>query len=240
MTHDSQTYVGSELDTFKHARNWKRYWSDRVEPYLTGRVLEVGAGIGVNTEFLLGPSVRAIVRLEPDRALVARMVAPSSSPAPKGQIEIDNRCGTVATLDQGDRFDTILYLDVLEHIEDDRGELERAAAHLSPGGHLAVLAPAFQFLYSPFDRAIGHYRRYTASTLSAVAPARLVQVAREYMDGPGALLSMGNRALLRHASPTIAQIKFWDSTIIPLATVTDRMTKRWFGRSVLCVWRSQP
>ena len=239
MTHDSQTYVGSELDTFKHARNWKRYWGDRLAPYLSGRVLEVGAGIGVNTEFLLAPSVRAVVRLEPDRSLVARMAAPSLSASP-GRIEIDNRSGTVASLDPGERFDTILYLDVLEHIEDDRGELERAAAHLSSGGHLAVLAPAFQFLYSPFDRAIGHYRRYTASTLSALAPGRLVQVAREYMDGPGALLSMGNRVLLRHASPTIAQIKFWDSSIIPIATVTDRVTRRWFGRSVLCVWRLQP
>ena len=240
MTHDSQTYVGSELDTFKHARNWKRYWADRLGPYLSGRVLEVGAGIGVNTEFLLAPSVRSVVRLEPDRSLVARMAAPPLPAASSRQVDIDNRCGTVASLDPADRFDTILYLDVLEHIEDDRGELERAAAHLSPGGHLAVLAPAFQFLYSPFDRAIGHYRRYTASTLSALAPERLVQVAREYMDGPGALLSMGNRALLRHAAPTMAQIKFWDSSVIPIATVTDQVTKRWFGRSVLCVWRAQP
>jgi SAM-dependent methyltransferase len=240
MTHDSQTYVGSELDTFKHARNWKRYWADRLAPYLSGRVLEVGAGIGVNTEFLLGPSVRGVVRLEPDRSLVARMVAPQSAAAAPGQIDIENRSGTVASLDPAERFDAIVYLDVLEHIEDDRGELQRAAAHLAPGGHLAVLAPAFQFLYSPFDRAIGHYRRYTASTLSALAPDRLVQVGREYMDGPGALLSLGNRALLRHASPTIAQITFWDSSVIPIATVTDRVTKRWFGRSVLCVWRSQP
>ena len=239
MTHDSQAYIGSELDTFKHARNWKRYWGDRVRPYVSGRVLEVGAGIGVNTEFLLGPSVDAVVRLEPDRSLVARMVAPALPAAP-AQVDIDNRSGTVASLDPAERFDAILYLDVLEHIEDDRGELQRAAAHLSPGGHLVVLAPAFPFLYSPFDRAIGHYRRYTASTLSALAPARVVQVAREYMDGPGALLSMGNRALLRHASPTIAQIRFWDSSVVPIATVTDRLTKRWFGRSVLCVWRSQP
>ena len=67
----------------------------------------------------------------------------------------------------------MLYIDVLEHIEHDLDELARAASHLAPGGHLVVLAPAHQALFSDFDRAIGHYRRYNRAGLQKLAPAGL-------------------------------------------------------------------
>lgn len=54
---------------------------------------------------------------------------------------------------------------MLEHIEADAAEMNKAAALLNPGGHIIVLSPAFQFLYNPFDKAIGHYRRYNKRML---------------------------------------------------------------------------
>ena len=71
--------------------------------------------------------------------------------------------GTLASLDPEVKADTILYIDVMEHIAGDRQEMADAAARLRPGGHLIVLSPAHQWLFSPFDEAIGHYRRYTDS-----------------------------------------------------------------------------
>jgi 2-polyprenyl-3-methyl-5-hydroxy-6-metoxy-1,4-benzoquinol methylase len=235
MTHEEYAYVGSELEIFRHARNWKRYWSERVRPFVAGSVLEVGAGLGANSEYLLGPRVTRLVRLEPDAGFVDRLAKAPLDP----RVAVENRVGTLSDLPAGERFDAIVYIDVLEHIEDDRTEVETAASHLAPGGHLAVLAPAFQSLYSPFDRAIGHHRRYTAATLAALTTGPLAIVSSRYLDGPGALLSLGNRLLLRHAAPTSSQIHFWDTCIIPIATVTDVLTKRLFGRSVLCVWQSR-
>jgi hypothetical protein len=150
---------------------------------------------------------------------------------------VDIRQGTVADLPATERFDTIVYLDVLEHIEDDRAEVGAAAARLAPGGRLVVLAPAFQQLYSEFDRAIGHYRRYTAATLTALTPAGLGVIEVRYLDAFGACLSAANRLVLSKAMPSAGNIKLWDRFIIPLSRVGDHVLGRFVGRSVVCVWQ---
>ena len=76
------TYVGSELDTFSLARNWKHYWSLVLAPYVSGTVLEVGAGIGANIPYLVNGHVTRLVGLEPDRDL-ARRVESRSRPGPR-------------------------------------------------------------------------------------------------------------------------------------------------------------
>jgi hypothetical protein len=76
-------------------------------------------------------------------------------------------------------------LDVLGHIEDDDAELRLAARYLRKGGHLIVLAPAHQFLYSPFDGAIGHFRRHCRRSLRAAAPPELSFVLLRYLDSAG-------------------------------------------------------
>ena len=98
--------------------------------------------------------------------------SPISFTPPSCRIAVKSASGTLSELSDSDKFDTILYMDVFEHIEDDRAELERAAAQLAPDGHLIVLAPAHQWLFTPFDESIGHYRRYSRRTLEA--PPRAV------------------------------------------------------------------
>ena len=71
---------------------------------------------------------------------------------------------TIESITDAAPFDTILYVDVLEHIADDAAELARARRLLTPEGNLVVLAPAHQSLFSPFDAAVGHYRRYDERT----------------------------------------------------------------------------
>lgn len=237
MASADYAYVGSELDTFKQARNWKRYWSSVLEPYVHGRVLEVGAGVGANVPYLLNSRVTTLVALEPDARLAERLAASSDELGAGGAAEIQPRHGVLSDLPPDDRFDTIIYLDVLEHIEADRDEVAAAAARLRPGGHLLVLAPAFQQLYSEFDRAIGHYRRYTAATLQALTPPRLTVVHVRYLDSLGACLSAANRLILSKSMPSLANIMFWDRLVVPVSRVADLALGRLVGRSVVCVWQ---
>jgi hypothetical protein len=144
--------------------------------------------------------------------------------------------GTTADLDPRSRFDTILYIDVLEHIEDDRAEMARAAELLAPRGALIVLSPAFQQLFSDFDRSVGHFRRYTRASLAEVMPPSLRRVRLRYLDSVGFLASLSNRALLRQALPTRRQIALWDRVMIPASRVLDPLLARSFGRSVLAVY----
>jgi hypothetical protein len=98
------------------------------------------------------------------------------------------------------------------------------------------LAPAFQFVFSEFDAAIGHYRRYTRRSLGALRPPALHVVRSFYLDSPGLLLSLGNRALLHSHTPQPSQIAFWDRVVVPVARMLDPVLGRHFGRSVITVW----
>lgn len=225
-------YVGNELHLFAHARNWKRYWMGAVAPFVGQRVLEVGAGIGSNTLGLIRPGVEWTC-LEPDGDLLEELRHRLSAAG----VDAAVRHGTLASLPAEPRYDTILYIDVLEHIEDDSGELQAAVRRLIPGGRIIILAPAFERLYSPFDRAIGHHRRYTRKTLQAAAPQTLRLETSFYLDAVGALSSLANRLALRQAAPGAAQIALWDRLMIPCSRVLDPVLGNAVGRSVLAVWQ---
>ena len=233
----SSNYVGQELDTFAHARNWKKYWSSQIEPYLSGDILEAGAGLGANTEFLMSSRIASWVGLEPDPELAARMgtLLASSAEFSKCVAEV----GTTATIDPSRKFDAILYIDVLEHIEDDHGELRRAASLLKKGGKIIVLAPAHQWLYTPFDKAIGHFRRYSKASLAACEPPDCALRRIAYLDAAGVLASTGNRLFLKQADPTLQQILFWDRFLVPVSRLLDPLTFHAIGKSVLAVWERQ-
>jgi SAM-dependent methyltransferase len=227
-------YIGGELELFAHVRHWKRYWSERLRPWVSGSVLEVGAGLGANTLLLRTEAFPRWVCLEPDSQLVAALRERLAAAGPLAGVEV--RTGDLGSLPDTERFDTLLYIDVLEHIADDAGELCRAAAHLQPGGQVVVLAPAHPWLFSPFDAAIGHHRRYTVSSLRALTPPALRPVRSFYLDAVGLLASAANRLLLRQSLPTVAQLRVWDNWMVPCSRVLDPLTGHRLGKTVVAIW----
>jgi SAM-dependent methyltransferase len=228
-------YVGSELELFAAATNWKSYLSRQLQGFLGDRVLEVGAGLGTTTLNLCRRPHRRWVCLEPDPAMTATLQGKRESGELPACCEV--RAGTLADLPADEKFDSIIYIDVLEHIEDDRAELQRAAEHLGPGGRIVVLAPAHQTLYSPFDKSIGHFRRYNRQMLSAAAPDGLPCERLKYLDTVGLLASLGNRYLLGSGMPTPRQIWTWDKLMVPVSRLIDPLLCYSLGKSILGVWR---
>lgn len=229
------TYVGQELDVFAHAKNWKSYWSSEIRTYLTGDVLEVGAGIGANTEILWSDRATSWTCLEPDPALAGRLRSRLSGSTNLAACKVV--VGTIEAIGSNQQFDAILYIDVLEHIADDLAELVRASGILRPGGKIVVLAPAHQWLYTPFDRTIGHVRRYAKPTLSACTPSDCKLERLVYLDSVGMLASLGNRLLLHQADPSLKQILFWDRFLVPFSRIADRITFHTIGKSILGIWK---
>jgi SAM-dependent methyltransferase len=226
-------YVGRELPLFGLAAHWKRYVARLTLPYVRGRVLEVGAGSGNSTRALWNPRVTDWLCLEPDENL-ARPIASIQLGA--GGANPRLRAGTTADLAIGERFDTIVYMDVLEHIADDRAELSRACGHLEAGGTIIVLSPAFPLAFSAFDRAVGHQRRYLRRTLADRFPAGLRRISVRYVDAFGLALSLANRFVLRRSQPSARQVLFWDRVVVPLSQLVDPITAYAFGRSVLAIY----
>jgi SAM-dependent methyltransferase len=231
-------YAGGELELFARADRWKRYWISRLRRHIRGAVLEVGAGIGANTLRLRSGAERRWVCLEPDSRLAAALQKQIAKSRPGREVEVIN--GTITSIAATEKFDSILYIDVLEHIEDDRAELRRAAHHLASGGSLVVLSPAHAWLYSPFDRAIGHYRRYTARSLDALTPAGLRLATTFYLDSVGMLASAANRLLLRQTLPNARQIQCWDTFMVPCSRILDPLTGYRAGKSVVGIWEAGP
>ena len=227
-------YQGSELELFSLAVNWRSYWQSKVAPFLGKRVLEVGAGIGSISLSLFNKDVENWTALEPDPELFKILSKSLHSKIEAGLFHAC--CGTLKSLNASAKFSSVIYIDVLEHIEDDGSELKQAINHLEKNGNLIILVPAHQFLYSNFDRAIGHYRRYNSDTLKACIPSGLTLKKIVYLDSAGFFASFANRFLLRSSIPTAGQIKFWDQCIVPISQRLDALFGFRYGKSLLAIY----
>jgi len=226
-------YEGTELQLFSRAENWKRYWSAQVRPHLGQRVLEVGAGIGVNTPFLNTNTVEWVC-LEPDKNMAAMLVERQRATQLAGTRTV---AGLIADLPCIASFDSIIYIDVLEHIKDDTAEIAAATARLHPNGTLVVLSPAHAWLFSAFDTAIGHYRRYSPRDFRALTRPDLELISLRQLDSVGIIASLANSVVLRSQMPTVPQILLWDRIMVPVSRLLDPLLGYRFGKSIIAVWR---
>jgi 2-polyprenyl-3-methyl-5-hydroxy-6-metoxy-1,4-benzoquinol methylase len=234
---DSYEYVGSELELFATAINWKRYYRDLINQYITGRaVLEIGAGLGEMTKVLTeNCDFLDWICLEPD-------LSQSNSIRKKIDGNIlpkycSVRQGFLDDLQRDKTYDTIIYIDVLEHIENDQLEVEEATKYLNPDGHLIIIVPAHNWLFSPWDSAIGHYRRYNKHMISDLRLENLSEVCNRYFDSVGLIASLCNKVLLKQSNPTPMQIRFWDRVLVRISRVIDRIIFYSFGKNLVVVWK---
>lgn len=233
MQHQYQ-YPGEELALFENAFRWKKYFAEKILPYIKGSVLEVGAGIGATTKLLNNGNCSKWIMLEPDYNLYSRLYMQKDSFPSNSQIIH----GSLSDL-EAIAVDTILYIDVLEHIENDGQELLNSAKLLNVGGYLIVLAPAFNYLFSEFDKAIGHFRRYTAKDLKMLTPPGLSLLSIQYLDTLGFFASVANKVFLHQNYPTKKQIDFWDKLLVPLSKKLDPLFFHSFGKSILSIWQKE-
>ncbi len=231
LTVNTFTYIGTELEIFAHACNWKNYVRSYLRPYVMGDVLEVGAGIGSNTKIYFDGSQSRWVCLEPDASLAQRI--PRTGQLTRCEVFV----GTLDELPVGNHFDSIIYIDVLEHIDDHRREIALAADRLNPGGYLSVLSPAHQWLYTTFDEAVGPCRRYSKGELRLLTPPSVTVEKLLFLDAAGLLASLANRAVLKSASPSVRQIQLWDRLLVPISRFVDPIFAYALGKSILAVWR---
>jgi SAM-dependent methyltransferase len=230
-------YVGNELDLFEQAITWKKYYGRFLTPFLKGSVLEVGAGIGGTTSILCDGTQDEWLCLEPDPQLYSKL----ENKIKEGRLPsvCTTLKGTTADLSSTGKFNAILYIDVIEHIENDLDELLRAKRLLANDGYLIVLVPAHQFLYNEFDRAIGHYRRYNKKMLKAAAPPGLQLLKIRYLDCLGLIASVVNKYFLKQDYPTSKQIGFWDSFLVPVSKPLDFISGYASGKTLIAVWQKK-
>lgn len=226
-------YVGSELDLFKDANVWKKYFSSNINHYISGDVLEVGAGLGANTKFLINDKVNSWTFVEPDYNLFNKIKNNTADI----NISKDFVNGTIESVKE--IFDTIIYIDVLEHIEDSIDEIEKIKKRLKKGGRLIILVPAYQYLFSDFDREIGHFRRYNKKGLKKEIKGRLVLVSSFYLDSTGVIASFVNKIFLKKAKITRSQVIFWDNYLVRISFFLDKIFLKKIGKSLISIYTNE-
>ncbi len=227
-------YASDELDAMACARNYYRWILDAWRPYLGRVVLEFGAGIGTFSAHLLREPIERLFLVEPARMLCGRLEARFRNP---GRVRILH--GILEDFrdemrDSG--IDSIVSVNVLEHIDDDAATLRAAWDILVPGGRLFIFVPAFQFLYGSLDQTFGHVRRYTKPQLLAMLSDLGYEVlSSRYMNLVGTLSWLIAGRLIRQRTLSSRAVALADRTLIPVSARLERWFHPPFGQSLLVV-----
>jgi SAM-dependent methyltransferase len=229
-------YEGRDLEAMSFARNYHRWIADELAPYLGRAAAEVGAGAGSFSELLLARGVERLVAVEPSAQmypLLERRLAADP--------RVETRRAVFAEVAEGltGSLDSAVYVNVLEHVEDDAGELALAHRALRPGGHVCVFVPALRWLYSRFDASIGHHRRYHRGPLRALLEGAGFEVVRlRWFDLGGVLPWLVAFRLLRRTLSG-GQVGFYDRLAVPLLRAVESRVPPPIGKNLLAVGRKR-
>jgi hypothetical protein len=144
----------------------------------------------------------------------------------------------MATFVPDRRYDSIVMMNVLEHIEDDAAALTTLREALNPGGRLVVYVPAFMLLYSDFDRDIGHFRRYRKKPLRLLMEQSGYEVVdSRYVNSVGALGWFAYSRVLGRKPSDQLTVSACDRIVVPVVRRVETRISPPFGLSVLVVGR---
>ncbi len=224
--------IGAE--TLRRMRAVTRYnaWiHERIRPWLGHRILEVGAGIGNFSSFFLD---RPKVILSDVREEYLAILRDTYGARPNVTvIRYDLDCDADHLRDAA--IDTVVCLNVLEHIEDDRRALREFARLLVPGGRVILQVPAHPFLYGTLDRNLDHFRRYTARGIrEKFAAAGLGTAHLELMNLPGAVGWFLNARILRRDLLSEGSLGLFNR-LMPLFAAAERIVPPPAGLSIIAV-----
>jgi SAM-dependent methyltransferase len=218
------------LDSLDGADQYTRWILGQMEPFIGKEILEVGAGHGTFTEVLAQQDVRVVASDISDRCVGILQKRFAGIP----NVSVIRGDTTVVAAEGP--FDTAILINVLEHIEDDDAALRDLWASLSPGGHLLLWVPAFEALYTDFDRKIGHFRRYRSKPLKAqLSGAGFTVVQMHYVNAIGAIAWFVIGRVLRRTPVRPASVRLFDRYVLPVVKPLEAKVRPPFGQSILAV-----
>jgi SAM-dependent methyltransferase len=231
-TVEERLALTATLNQLSEINRYNRWIYEQFAEYLGPRVLEVGSGTGNITQFLLTGN-RAVVATD----VIAKYRDELRSRfAEHANLQISsfdlNRAAPAEML--ANPFDTVVCLNVLEHIQDDAFALQQMAATLKPGGHLALLVPAHQVLHGAFDEAVGHFRRYGKQALRERLTSAGFRVhSLRFFNCAATLPWFINGRLLRRAYLPNEQVSLADK-LVPLLKL-EKLIGPPFGISLIAI-----
>jgi SAM-dependent methyltransferase len=227
----------STLATIAAADAFNRWMYDSIKHYCTEPILEIGSGLGNISGFFIADGKQIMLsdlRQEYCTALSGKFlsaknlidIAPIDLVAPNFEETYRAHIGT---------FQSVVALNVVEHIENDSLAMQNFKKLLTENGKLVILVPAYQWLFSRFDTELGHYRRYTKKRLTTLFEKNgfTVQEAK-YFNSVGIAGWWLFGKILKKKQIREGQMKLYN-LLVPVIKLIDFCTMRSFGLSVIAV-----
>ncbi len=234
-------YVGKDLEAMSFAVNYHKWILEEFRPFLGKRVVEVGAGSGSFSELLLQENIDGLSLVEPSE-MFESLTANVSQIKNKTRVDFYKSIFSevAAEICEKQKPDSIIYVNVLEHIENDVSELKHIQQTLDKGGRCFIFVPALMWLYGEFDRKIGHFRRYTKREVEEKCQSAGFKILKsKYFDFAGIAPWFVKYKLLKSDSLDSGAVALYDKWAIPFVRGMEKFVNVPLGKNVLLIAEKQ-
>jgi len=235
-------YPGRELEAMAQASNYHRWIIRLFAPYLGQHLVEVGAGLGSFSELILeNHQCQTLSLVEPSAEMYQQLAVNASSltrnlPGTRVNTHHANFVAAAPLIKKQQAPDSIIYVNVLEHIADDELELETMQQTLAPNGRVFLFVPALPWLYGAFDERVGHVRRYTKRALERkLKQSGFKPLMSTYFDSVGIAPWWIKYCLFRSEKMEPAGVRFYDRFVVPAVSRMESVIRPPLGKNIIVV-----
>jgi 2-polyprenyl-3-methyl-5-hydroxy-6-metoxy-1,4-benzoquinol methylase len=232
-TAGDELYTVADQRRMSRAKNYFAWQGRLVKREIGQRVIEVGSGLGNFTGMLLDRE--AVLAVDKEETCIELLRQRYSDRENLQLLKFDIAHEDFSTV-QRFRPDSCICLNVLEHVRDDLAALRNMRSSLIASGVIVLIVPAFQSLYGPIDRNLGHHRRYTRSSMTRLAASAGLRVKKcHYMNAVGFFGWWANSHLFKKESQSERQIGVFDQYVVPIQSKLEQWLAPPFGQSLFVV-----
>ena len=234
---ETVSYIGKDLEAMSFAVNYHRWILDEFRSHLGQRLVEVGAGTGSFTELLLEQKPQTLSAVEPS-AMYDILVENVARMQTKSSVKTYQAVFTqvAAQIKKTHNPDSIIYVNVLEHVENDTAELAAVHDALSTDGRIFVFVPALPALYGNFDKEVGHFRRYRKAELETKCRQAGFRILKSsYFDLAGIVPWWIKYQLFKASTLDHTTIELYDRFAVPVTRAIESVITPPVGKNLLLI-----
>jgi SAM-dependent methyltransferase len=231
-------YPGRDLEAMAFAEKYHRWILEVFRPKMGTRLVEVGAGSGSFSELLLQLGPESLSLVEPSKEMHKLLEGRVYNLQSSTHIESYNAMfrNVAREIKATQQPDSIIYVNVLEHIEDDEAELEIIHQTLCEGGRAFIFIPALPWLFGKFDESIGHFRRYSKPEIEEKCRrAGFKIVLSRYFDALGVAPWWLKYRLFRSSGLAPRSVHLYDKYLVPLTKAAEKLVEPPLGKNIILI-----
>lgn len=228
-------YSGHEnLETATKRKNFTKWIFDEVSPALKGNILEVGSGLGTFSEHIINKFPESSITLSDISNIYMKNLKDRFGSKRVDVYKLDLNNSEDFQKISHKKFDSIIAINVLEHIENDKLALRQLRDLLNPDGTLVILVPANKFLYNVIDKSIDHWRRYTKDELRTKLQEHQFSVKRIFSFNILGMIGWYINGNIFKNPVINKQASGIFDKLIPIMKIVEKLLGRKIGLSIIC------